>query len=56
MPGVGVQGEVSGAAAAEIGVPAGTPIAYRFGDQPNNAFSLNVLEPGEVATTAGPRA
>ena len=53
VPGVGVQGKVSGTAAAEIGVPAGTPIAYRFGDQPNNAFSLNVLEPGDVATTAG---
>jgi len=53
VPGVGVQGEVSRAAAAELGLPAGTPIAYRFGDQPSNAFSLNVLEPGEVATTAG---
>jgi len=53
VPGVGVQGEVSRAAAAELGVPAGTPISYRFGDQPNNAFSLKVLEPGEVATTAG---
>jgi xylulokinase len=53
VPGVGVQGEVSSAAAAELGLSAGTPIAYRFGDQPNNAFSLRVLEPGEVATTAG---
>jgi xylulokinase len=32
---------------------AGTPISYRAGDQPNNAFSLNVLQPGEVAATAG---
>jgi xylulokinase len=53
VPGIGVQGEVSSAAAAKLGVPAGTPIAYRCGDQPNNAFSLSVLEPGEVATTAG---
>jgi xylulokinase len=52
-PGVGVQCEVSKAAAAELGLSAGTPIAYRFGDQPNNAFSLKVLDPGEVATTAG---
>jgi xylulokinase len=53
VPGVGVQGQVSNTAAAELGLAAGTPIAYRFGDQPNNAFSLKVLEPGEVATTAG---
>ena len=31
----------------------GIPVAYRAGDQPNNAFSLNVLNPGEVAATAG---
>ena len=36
-----------------LGIPAGTPISYRAGDQPNNAFSLNVLEPGEVAATGG---
>ena len=36
-----------------LGIPAGTPIAYRAGDQPNNAFSLNVLHPGEVAATGG---
>lgn len=29
------------------------PVSYKAGDQPNNAFSLNVLEPGEVAATAG---
>lgn len=27
-----------------LGIPAGTPISYRAGDQPNNAFSLNVME------------
>jgi xylulokinase len=53
VPGVGPQAEVSAAAAAELGLPAGTPIAYRCGDQPNNSFSLKVLDPGEVATTAG---
>ena len=36
-----------------LGIPAGTPVSYRAGDQPNNAFSLNVLEPGEIAATGG---
>jgi xylulokinase len=36
-----------------LGIPEGTPISYRAGDQPNNAFSLNVMEAGEIATTAG---
>ena len=40
-------------AAEQLGLAEGTPIAYRAGDQPNNAFSLNVLNPGEVAATAG---
>tara|TARA_R100001143_G_scaffold63515_2_gene71239 strand:- start:31310 stop:32824 length:1515 start_codon:yes stop_codon:yes gene_type:complete len=40
-------------AADELGLKAGIPISYRAGDQPNNAFSLNVLQPGEIATTAG---
>lgn len=53
VPTFGLQGEVSAGAAALIGVAAGTPITYRAGDQPNNAWSLNVLEPGEVAATAG---
>jgi xylulokinase len=39
--------------ASEIGLPEGIPVSYRAGDQPNNAFSLNVLNPGEVAATAG---
>jgi xylulokinase len=47
------QSQLSASAAAELGLKTGTPIAYRAGDQPNNAFSLNVLNPGEVATTAG---
>jgi xylulokinase len=46
-------GEVTGAAARKTGLRKGTPVAYRAGDQPNNALSLNVLEPGEAATTAG---
>ena len=40
-------------AAAELGLKAGTPITYRGGDQPNNALSLNVFNPGEIAATAG---
>ncbi len=47
------QSQLSVAMAEEMGLVAGTPITYRSGDQPNNAFSLNVLEPGEVAATAG---
>jgi xylulokinase len=53
LPTFSEQGRVSTAAAAELGLRAGIPITYRAGDQPNNAFSLNVLEPGEVAATAG---
>ena len=53
VPTFGVQGEVNASAAAELGLQAGTPITYRAGDQPNNALSLNVFEPGEAATTAG---
>jgi xylulokinase len=48
-----VQGVLRPDAAAALGLPAGIPLAYRSGDQPNNALSLNVLEPGEVAATAG---
>lgn len=53
VPTFGIQSEVSAAAAAELGLKAGTPISYRGGDQPNNALSLNVLNPGEIAATAG---
>jgi xylulokinase len=49
----GEQGFLTEKAAAELGLKVGTPITYRAGDQPNNAFSLNVLNPGEVAATAG---
>ena len=52
-PTFGVQGEVSREAAAELGLAEHTPITYRAGDQPNNALSLNVFEPGEIAATAG---
>ena len=53
LPTFSVQGKVSTSCARETGLPAGIPIAYRAGDQPNNAFSLKVLQPGEIAATAG---
>lgn len=48
-----VQGKVSEQGALETGLQVGTPILYRAGDQPNNALSLNVFNPGEVAATGG---
>ena len=47
------QGKVTEKVAAELGLKAGTPVTYRAGDQPNNALSLNVFNPGEIASTAG---
>ncbi|SDC40434.1 xylulokinase [Niabella drilacis] len=46
-------GTLSAAVAGELHMKAGTPITYKAGDQLNNALSLNVLKPGEIATTAG---
>jgi xylulokinase len=53
VPTFSVQAEVSETAARELGLVKGIKISYRAGDQPNNALSLNVLNPGEVAATAG---
>lgn len=53
VPIFGIQCEVSESAAKELGLKQGTPISYRAGDQPNNALSLNVFNPGEIASTAG---
>jgi xylulokinase len=53
VPTFGIQGALSDVAAADFGLAAGTPVSYRGGDQPNNALSLNVLNPGEIAATAG---
>jgi len=53
VPTFGIQGKLTTKAAAELGLSAGIPVAYRAGDQPNNALSLNVLNPGEIAATAG---
>ena len=52
-PSIGTQAETDAATEQLLGIPKGTPISYRAGDQPNNAFSLNVLEAGEVAATGG---
>lgn len=46
-------GALSNPVAQSLGLTAGIPVTYKAGDQPNNAFSLNVLQPGEVAATAG---
>ncbi|MBQ6284660.1 MAG: carbohydrate kinase [Bacteroidales bacterium] len=53
VPTFSEQGRLSGAAAAELGLTEGIPVTYRAGDQPNNALSLNVFEPGDIAATAG---
>ncbi len=46
-------GELLPEIAAKLNLKPGIPVTYKAGDQPNNALSLNVLEPGEVAATAG---
>ena len=53
VPAVGVQARTSRQVEELLGIPEGTPVSYRAGDQPNNAFSLNVLRPGEIAATGG---
>jgi xylulokinase len=53
VPTVGIQGHLTDAAARALGLRPGIPVGYRAGDQPNNALSLNVLRPGEVAATGG---
>ena len=53
VPTFSIQSEVCKQAADELGLKEGTPISYRGGDQPNNALSLNVFNPGEIASTAG---
>lgn len=53
VPTFSEQGRLTVEAAEQLGLAAGTKVTYRAGDQPNNALSLGVLEPGEVAVTAG---
>ncbi len=50
---IAIQARTNAATQAELGIKEGTPISYRAGDQPNNAFSLNVMAPGEIAATGG---
>ncbi len=53
MPSFSLQGSLLKSVSDELDLPGGIPVSYRAGDQPNNALSLNVMEPGEVAATAG---
>ncbi len=53
VPTFGKQGGLTKDVAILMGLKPGIPVTYRAGDQPNNAFSLNVLNPGELAATAG---
>jgi xylulokinase len=53
VPTFGEQGRLNSESATLLGLAAGIPVSYRAGDQPNNAYSLNVLQPGEIAATAG---
>ena len=53
VPTFAAQGTMKADIAEELGLAAGIPVTYRAGDQPNNALSLNVLNPGEIAATAG---
>lgn len=53
VPTFGHQAKIHPDVAGELGLSSDVQISYRAGDQPNNALSLNVLNPGEIATTAG---
>ena len=53
QPVFSIHGNVTTSVAATLGLKAGIPVSYKAGDQPNNALSLNVMQPGEVAATAG---
>lgn len=53
IPVFSIQGNLTAEVAENLGLREGTPVTYRAGDQPNNAFSLGVMDPGEVAATAG---
>ena len=50
---IGIEARTNKSAEELLGIPEGTPISYRAGDQPNNAFSLNVMDAGEIAATGG---
>ncbi len=48
-----VHGTIKNEVAKKLSLNNKVAVTYKAGDQPNNALSLNVLEPGEVAATAG---
>jgi xylulokinase len=52
-PSFSISGSLLKSVADELGLKEGIPVSYKAGDQPNNALSLNVINPGEVAATAG---
>ncbi len=53
VPSFGNHATISPKIASELGLNKNAQINYRAGDQPNNAFSLNALKSGDIATTAG---
>lgn len=53
QPVFSIHGVVASDVAEALGLPSKIPVSYKAGDQPNNALSLNVLRPGEIAATAG---
>ena len=53
VPSIGSALKVQKELATKLGLNEDVKITYRAGDQPNNAFSLNVLNEGEIAATAG---
>ncbi|MGI4022884.1 MAG: xylulokinase [Janthinobacterium lividum] len=53
QPVFSIHGTVKPDVAQNLGLKNSIPVSYKAGDQPNNALSLNVLKPGEVAATAG---
>ncbi|HEX9510977.1 MAG TPA: FGGY family carbohydrate kinase [Puia sp.] len=53
QPVFSAHGGLKAEVAQALSLKKGIPVTYKAGDQPNNALSLNVLEPGEVAATAG---
>ena len=53
QPTFAFQGSLQAKAAEFLKLPAGISVSYRAGDQPNNAMSLGVFEPGQIAGTGG---
>src|SRR5690606_36355369 len=54
VPTFSKQGGITKEAAETLGgLAEGIEVLYRAGDQPNNALSLNVFEPGDIAATGG---